>query len=241
MKSDKERWSSIEDAAEDLEISERTAWRWLKSGKLTKVKGENGDEFIALGDTDGDTDNDFNGTCDTVDMSRDMISNVSTDVSTDLSHNMLLGRRNQSIHKKGEKFKVASSSENSEKLLKWMSNLTIDIASRRGFTPTEIDIIVNGLNQEFSKISTLMINAMLSKEKLRLEWLVEIFPVILGPADSLHQVRRLLSTIPYPILNNTEECDNEEDKENIEEYKRLSKEERRYLMSTWKYGKNDYR
>jgi hypothetical protein len=46
-------WDSIESLAEDKGISERTGWRWLRRGKIRKVRGEDGEFGFALAD---DTD-----------------------------------------------------------------------------------------------------------------------------------------------------------------------------------------
>lgn len=51
-----EHWSSIEEAAESLGISERTCWRWLQSGKLIRTQNDEG-EFFTLGDTGNSSDN----------------------------------------------------------------------------------------------------------------------------------------------------------------------------------------
>lgn len=52
----KQEWTSIEEAAEDLGISERQAWRWLKGGKIKKVKDEDGQIVFILAGESTDTD-----------------------------------------------------------------------------------------------------------------------------------------------------------------------------------------
>ena len=75
-----QQWDSIEEAAEDLGISERTAWRWLKKGKIRKVKNGDGDVvFVASSDISTDNDNVTNVTGDNVSVSVVSKERVSSD------------------------------------------------------------------------------------------------------------------------------------------------------------------
>jgi hypothetical protein len=64
-------WSSIPEAARALGVSERTAWRWLKSGKIRRTKAEGGGTlFVASPDISTDNHSVTDVTCDNVSTSR---------------------------------------------------------------------------------------------------------------------------------------------------------------------------
>lgn len=67
----RQQWTSIEVAAEDLGISERQAWRWLKQGRIRKKRSEDGRIVFVL----------VNEPADIADT--DDTDNVTTDITTD--------------------------------------------------------------------------------------------------------------------------------------------------------------
>lgn len=67
------QWNSIESLAEDLGISERTAWRWLKKGRIERMKDKDGIVFT-LTDI---TATDVTATDDTVTSERPSVSQMS--------------------------------------------------------------------------------------------------------------------------------------------------------------------
>lgn len=89
------QWSSIEELAENLGISERTAFRWLRSGKIKRKRSGYGQRiFVVAQETD--TDSDVSAT----DSDTDVSVNVSdtTDNDTDMSVNVsnkIGGRRRE--------------------------------------------------------------------------------------------------------------------------------------------------
>ena len=69
-------WPDIETLAEDMKISSRTAWRWLKSGKVIRKRAEGGGFIFVLREgtvTDnGDTDMSIVSPTDVSNMSEDV-------------------------------------------------------------------------------------------------------------------------------------------------------------------------
>lgn len=72
-------YQSIEELAEDTGISERQGWRWLKSGKVKRVKDEGGQIVFMLSGNSPDTDDTNNVTTDVSVMSHGDKRDVTTD------------------------------------------------------------------------------------------------------------------------------------------------------------------
>lgn len=82
-----EKWNTIEEVADNFQITERTAWRWLKSGKIVKhVDTDSNKPFFTVNENEVNTDYDD----DSGDMS---VSGVSIDKSKPL--NPLLTLKNE--------------------------------------------------------------------------------------------------------------------------------------------------
>jgi hypothetical protein len=69
-------WTSLAEAAVDLQISERTAWRWLRSGRIAKMKDKDGRLVFAL-----TSEVTHNATTDSHDMS-DNAKSVNSDIKS---------------------------------------------------------------------------------------------------------------------------------------------------------------
>lgn len=93
--------------------------------------------------------------------------------------------------------------EDIDELLKQMVDFAIKYALKDNLTIKQIRLMVAKIRDEFNKLDHLIINSMLSNEKLRMLWLREILS---GVIYSIHSdrhtkeiVNRFLSSIPHSI------------------------------------------